>query len=220
MMRRDRDLPSVVVIDDEESVREGCRQVFEHEGFRAASAADGSEGLLLVERLNPRLVVVDLKMPGMDGMNVIRRVRASNPRIALIVITGYGSVETAVEAMKLGAADYLCKPFDDDQLLAAARSGLGRAPEGGGEPRPEPAGGAPAVHGRVIVAVLERAACDPGFVTRLTEQGSRALEDYDLSWDEKAALVSGDVAWIESRVGRLTDRQKTWLNCRLQQERW
>ncbi len=73
---------------------------------------------------------------------------------------------------------------------------------------------------RSILLVLERAAEDSEFIDKLTREGSLALAKYELSWEEKAALVSGDVRWIESRVGTLTERQKTWLNCRLQQERW
>ena len=77
-----------------------------------------------------------------------------------------------------------------------------------------------AVNRRAILLVLERAAGDDGFMNKLIEEGSRALADYELSWEEKAALISGDLGWIEARVGSLTERQKTWLNCRLQQERW
>ena len=71
-----------------------------------------------------------------------------------------------------------------------------------------------------IMDVLERAARDRDFIVRLTEEGSKALDEYTLSWEERAALVSGDLSWVEKRIGRLTDDQKTWFRCRLQQERW
>ncbi len=80
--------------------------------------------------------------------------------------------------------------------------------------------GASTVSGKVVMTVLERAAQDNQFIAELTEQGSNALQGYDLSSQEKAALISGDIRWIEKHVGSLTETQKTWLNCRLQQERW
>ncbi|HEU65332.1 MAG TPA: hypothetical protein ENN57_01540 [Chloroflexi bacterium] len=73
---------------------------------------------------------------------------------------------------------------------------------------------------KAVIEVLERASREHQFIAQLTEQGSKALEEYDLTWEEKAALVGGDIRWIENHVGRLTETQKTWLDCRLQQERW
>lgn len=73
---------------------------------------------------------------------------------------------------------------------------------------------------KAVIEVLERAARDHQFIAQLTEQGSKALEGYDLTSEEKAALISGDIRWIEKHVGKLTEVQETWLNCRLQQERW
>lgn len=71
-----------------------------------------------------------------------------------------------------------------------------------------------------ILKVLERAADDPSFIAALTDRPSRTLSGYDLTSEEKAALMSGDVRWIEKHVGKLTERQRTWLDCRLQQEIW
>jgi hypothetical protein len=71
-----------------------------------------------------------------------------------------------------------------------------------------------------LVGVLERAASDPDFIARLTYQGSKALQDYDLTLEEEAALLSGDINWIEAHVGKLDERLSTWLWCRLQQETW
>ena len=71
-----------------------------------------------------------------------------------------------------------------------------------------------------VLRVLERAAADRRFIAQLTEQGSRALEGYALGLEEKAALVSGDLSWLESHLGRLSARLRTWPDCRLQQERW
>ena len=76
------------------------------------------------------------------------------------------------------------------------------------------------VSGNEILRVLERAAGDNSFIAQLTYRGSEALQGYDLTWQERAALLSGDIHWIEARLGKLDARLRTWLDCRLQQEKW
>lgn len=76
------------------------------------------------------------------------------------------------------------------------------------------------VHRKEIIRVLERAAQDDHFIALLTHHGHAALQSYDLSWQEKAALLSGDIRWIEAHLGRTSPRLRTWLECRLEQERW
>jgi len=114
----------VVVIDDEESIREGCRQALEGEGFRAAVATDGRQGLQIVREAKPRVVLLDLRMPGMSGLEVLEALTKSDARLVPIIITGYGSVDSAVKSMKLGAMDFITKPFDPDQLLEAVHRGM------------------------------------------------------------------------------------------------
>ena len=76
------------------------------------------------------------------------------------------------------------------------------------------------VHRREMLRVLERAAADDGYIAQLTDRQDDALEGYALTWQERAALLSGDIGWIEARVGPLSPRLRTWLECRLQQEKW
>ena len=114
----------VVVIDDDNSIREGCRQTLESEGYRALVAADGVEGLDLVKRARPRVVILDLRMPGISGVEVLEKLPGIDPRIIPIIITGYGTIDSAVQTMKLGAFDFLTKPFDMDQLLGVVDRGL------------------------------------------------------------------------------------------------
>lgn len=117
-------MADVVVIDDEESICEGCRQTLEAEGLRAAIARDGIEGLKLVEQSHPKVVLVDLKMPGMSGMEVLASISEFDPSIVTIVITGYGSIDSAVETMKIGASDFLTKPFAPERLLESVKQGM------------------------------------------------------------------------------------------------
>ncbi len=114
----------VVVIDDEDSIREGCRQTLESGGYHALVATDGIKGLDLVIQAKPRVVLIDLRMPGISGVEVLEKLPRIDPRIIPIIITGYGTIESAVETMKLGAFDFLTKPFDMDQLLGVVDRGL------------------------------------------------------------------------------------------------
>jgi NADH-quinone oxidoreductase subunit E len=114
----------VLVIDDEQSICEGCHQTLEADGYRTTTAPDGRKGLELIETMHPKVVVVDLKMPGITGMEVLAEVSKIDPTIVTIVITGYGSVESAVESMKVGAFDYLTKPFGPEQLLESVKRGM------------------------------------------------------------------------------------------------
>jgi NADH-quinone oxidoreductase subunit E len=116
----------VVVIDDEESIREGCRETLESEGYRAIAATDGMEGLRLVKNTRPRVVLLDLRMPGISGVEVLEKLPGIDPRIIPIIITGYGTIDSAVETMKLGAFDFITKPFDMDQLLGVVDRGMRR----------------------------------------------------------------------------------------------
>lgn len=117
--------PLVLVIDDEESMRDSCAQILVRMGCRVETAADGEAGLRRAGEARPDAVIVDLKMPGIGGLEVLDAVRALDPQIVTIVITGYATVDAAVEAMKKGAYDFLPKPFSPDEL----RLIIGRALE-------------------------------------------------------------------------------------------
>jgi formate/nitrite transporter len=134
---------TAVVIDDDESIREGCRQALEAGGYWTRTAEDGEQGLQLARELRPRVVIIDLKMPGMSGMEVLRAVLDASPEVTPIVITGYGSTESAIEAMRAGASDYLLKPFDDEALLSAVGRGLQRGRRRGSPAAPRSGGGSP-----------------------------------------------------------------------------
>jgi two-component system, NtrC family, response regulator HydG len=117
--------PTILVADDEDAVRDSCRQALERSGYRVLAARDGVEGLRTVLQQSVDLVLLDLKMPGLSGVEFLRRVRAERADLDVIVITGYSSVESAVECMRLGAYDYLTKPFNAETLRLA----VGRALE-------------------------------------------------------------------------------------------
>ncbi len=116
----------VVVVDDDPTMRLSCRQILERMGFEVEVFEDGARGLEGAARLKPWLVVVDLKMPGIDGTEVVARVHEMDPETIIVVITGYATIGTAVEAMKCGAYDFLPKPFAPAELRVIVDRGLER----------------------------------------------------------------------------------------------
>jgi len=116
--------PKVLVVDDEEWMRDACVEILQPEGFDVMSAADGPTGLELIRRHSPDLILVDLKMPGMDGIAYLSSIKAFDPEIVAIMITGYATLEVAVEAMKTGAYDFLPKPFKPAELRGVVRRGI------------------------------------------------------------------------------------------------
>ena len=106
----------VLVVDDQEMVRGMCQQVIDSLGYRSILAESGQEALELLERHPVDIVVADLKMPGMSGIELLDRIKARNARVEVIIMTGYASVASAVQAMKLGASDYIVKPFSPEEM--------------------------------------------------------------------------------------------------------
>ena len=109
-------MPSLLVIDDKASILQAFRRAFRDPGITLYTASSGAEGLQVVTRHRPDVVILDIYLPDLSGLEVFRRIRQQNARIPVILITGHGTTETAIEAMKLGAFDYLLKPLDVEQL--------------------------------------------------------------------------------------------------------
>ncbi len=106
----------ILVIDDERDIRDGCERILSRKGYQVTKAANGEEGLVLLEKNHYTIVLLDLKMPGMDGLEVLPLIRRMHPETLVIIITGFATIETAIEAMKSGAYDFIPKPFKPDQL--------------------------------------------------------------------------------------------------------
>jgi two-component system sensor histidine kinase/response regulator len=122
----DQDRSKVLIIDDEEVVLDSCTQILEGGPFDVATAMDGTFGLEMVSEFQPDIVFVDLKMPGISGFDVLERIHDFDPTIVTIVITGYATVDSAIEAIKKGAYDFLPKPFTPDEFRVISRRGLER----------------------------------------------------------------------------------------------
>jgi two-component system response regulator RegA len=125
---------SLLVVDDDAAFRTRLARAFAERGFAVREAADGAEALRLAREESPELAVVDLRMPESDGLDVVRGLKAIDPATNVVVLTGYGSIATALEAVRIGATHYLTKPADADDLIGAfARAGGAAA-----APRAEP----------------------------------------------------------------------------------
>jgi len=117
---------TVLVVDDEKVIRDGCCRILEPEGLNVVTAENGQEALELLEREPVNVVLCDLKMPVMGALGVLEKVRESHPNIPVIIITGHGTIESAVECMRRGAYDFITKPFRADHLFLLVRRALER----------------------------------------------------------------------------------------------
>src|SRR5262245_9659980 len=116
---------SVLVVDDDDSFRATLVRAFERRGWEAWGAAGVAEGLELAERENPDHIVVDLKMADGNGIDLVRQLVALDPLTSVVLLTGFGSIATAVESMRAGAVHYLTKPADVEDIIAAFGDGEG-----------------------------------------------------------------------------------------------
>jgi len=128
---------AVLIVDDESAVRNGMARVIEKKGYGIRTADSGEAALAMTAQSPFDVVFLDIKLPGMDGMEVLRQLRARNPKTAVIMITGYPTIDTAIESLRLGALDYLVKPFRVDDLEVMLEKALELAVSGGKEPDPE-----------------------------------------------------------------------------------
>ncbi len=118
--------PLILVADDEADIRASLRRVLEYERMRVAEASSGEDCLAQVERASPDAVLLDIKMPRMDGLETLAEIRRRDPDLPVIVISGHGTISTAVEATKLGAFDFMEKPLERDRVLLVLRNALER----------------------------------------------------------------------------------------------
>jgi len=199
----------VLVVDDEPVVTKGCRRILGDAGYEVDTAATGQEGLSRAVAGDFDLVMTDLRLPDLSGMELVRALRAKRPETAIVIITGYGSVSNAVEAIRLGVSDYIEKPFTPEQITEA----VGRAV---GAPRDHKA----RIEADLVRQVLRRAGQDSTFGERLSTEGSRVLSGFALRCEAKAAIAGGDIAWIEKTVGELSPEERVWLRHRLEAETW
>lgn len=124
MARLHMDKPRILVIDDEMAICDACTQILNGEGYDVHASQDGTAGLKKMDDFKPDVVFVDLKMPGLSGIEVMQEMKRVDPHVVPVVITGFATVESTVQSMKIGAYDVLPKPFNPDQLRVIAKRAL------------------------------------------------------------------------------------------------
>ena len=116
--------PKVLVVDDEEKVRKYMSRLLKIRGFDVDTASDGTTALSMIHESDVDIVLLDVLMPGIDGITVLKEIKKTKPAIEVVMLTGNASVETAIEGMRIGAFDYLLKPVDLDNLYLCLREAL------------------------------------------------------------------------------------------------
>jgi DNA-binding response OmpR family regulator len=213
---------SILLMEDETNVAKGLKLVLDEDGFQVDWAETGKRALELFQMKRYDLLLADLRLPDIDGLEVIKEVKHQQPQTGVIVITGYSTVNSAVEAMKLGAADYLQKPFTDDEVKAAIHEAL--AIEASFRPAPRVAAPpvvdleALMVQKREVFRVLNRTADDKSFWQDLMDMRTEALDSYKLSSQARSAILRGDLQWIIDNVGELTQKQLLFIFQRQENE--
>lgn len=119
-------MPGILIIDDEKSIRNTLKEILEYEKFEVYEAADGTEALKLVAETDFEAILCDIKMPRMDGIEVLEKILSMKPDVPVIMISGHGNIDNAVEAIKKGAFDFISKPLDLNRLLVTLRNALDR----------------------------------------------------------------------------------------------
>jgi len=123
-----RIVPTVLVVEDDDVFRTLLMNAFRDRGYEAQGAADGASAIRSAQQESPEMAVVDLRLPDRSGLDVVRELKAIDASTAIVVLTGYGSIATALESVRLGAVHYLTKPTDADRILAAFQHGLASRP--------------------------------------------------------------------------------------------
>jgi two-component system, NtrC family, nitrogen regulation response regulator NtrX len=168
----------ILVVDDEAEIRRSVRMILEYEGYDVQEASTGPEALALIEREPPDLAFLDIKMGGMDGLETLQKIRHGNDALPVVIISGHGTVSTAVEATKLGAFDFIEKPLASERVLVTIRNALdqgrlrdeNRTLKRAVEARHQMVGESPAI--REIWDKIKRAAPTTATVLLLGESGS------------------------------------------------
>ncbi len=120
-------MPKILIIDDEKSIRNTLKEILSYEGYEVTEAQDGIEGLKFVEKDKFDIILSDIKMPKMDGIEVLEKLQEISPETPVVMISGHGNIDTAVEAIRKGAFDYISKPLDLNRMLVTIRNAMDRS---------------------------------------------------------------------------------------------
>ncbi|MBI9090790.1 MAG: response regulator [Desulfobacterium sp.] len=212
----------ILIMEDDLNVARGLKMVLDEEGYDVDLRDTGHGALDALGQYEYDLLMADLRLPDIDGMQVIRQVKDITPGTGVIAMTGYATSALAVDAMKLGACDFIAKPFTEEQIKSAIDDALASnlAKSGAMGMGFQADGAVTSIQRREVFKVLTRTSEDKRFWNSLMEKGGDALWEYTLTGEAKAAIASGDLAWINENVGELTQKQLMYVFKRLEREVW
>jgi CheY-like chemotaxis protein len=124
-MNNERNNMKILIIDDETDLRELMKEVLEEEGYQVFCAANGADGIQLNEEMNPDVILLDLRMPEMDGIETLRNIRKTDGTVNVVILTGYGCPDTIRDAADLNVSEYLSKPFENRELSSIIGKAFG-----------------------------------------------------------------------------------------------
>ena len=116
--------PSILIIDDDSEIRYSLSRVLSSKAYHVIEAPSGEQGIAIVKKSPPDLIFLDVRMGGMSGIEALQHIRSINPKQMIVLMTAFGTAQTAIEAMKYGAFDYVMKPFDSKRVLTLAENAL------------------------------------------------------------------------------------------------
>jgi UDP-3-O-[3-hydroxymyristoyl] N-acetylglucosamine deacetylase len=177
---------TILIVDDEDGVRESVREVLSDEGYRVIDTADGTQVLELIREERPELVLLDIWMPQVDGIGLLKEIKTQEPDIHVVMVSGHGNIHTAVTATKFGAFDFIEKPVTLDGLLLTVQRALGEMP--GPAPTARPGNGAKKRRAALPAAASEKARPEPA-IKQKTLQRSVVLSGQGLHSGVKTGVI-------------------------------
>jgi DNA-binding response OmpR family regulator len=214
------DTTRILVMEDDVNIAKGLATVLTDEEYDVQVANDGQTALDAFKKQDFDLLIADIRLPDMNGLDVIKQVRRHTPNTKIIVITGFVSTSVAVDAMQSGVTDFLPKPFSENQILKSVRTTLKTTEDAGDVYVHSISETDKLIQKKEVLQVLDRTNEDQLFCHDLKKKGAEALADYVLSDDAKEAIVNGDLDWINNNVGELTQKQLKYVYECSQQKDW
>ncbi|WP_300457027.1 response regulator [Desulfobacula sp.] len=214
--------PHILIMEDDLHVAKGLKMILDEQGYTVDLEATGQGAMEAMGRYDYDLLMADLRLPDIDGMQVVKQIKETRPETEVIVMTGYATSSLAVNAMKLGAHDFIAKPFTEEQIKSSItealhQNSLALDQDTASSIDPD---NVISIQKREVLNVLNRTCEDEQFWTDLMEKGSLALDQYTLSVEAKGAVASGDLKWINENIGELTQKQLMFVYKRLEREAW
>jgi FixJ family two-component response regulator len=198
------DKKRILIIDDEQIVLDSVRKILSSDGYDVSTTLTAKIGVRRATNEPFHIVLTDIRMPDMDGLTVLRNIKRVKPTLPILIITGYATVSSAIQAMKLGAVNYIEKPFRPGELIRAVVAAMDSS---SGILKEE----STLIHVKETLKILKKGAKDPKFAKKVFEQEGDVLEKYCLNNAEKLAIITGDIDWIEDQVGIIEWNRKQWI---------